>query len=97
MGEGVRPFAQDILMNAQVTCGLCRRHSAVPDQLDRLDLELPTESSSPHDPTSGFMKHLNSVSIKPAAAQKVWPVDNKVGDVRNTGAELMLPIEVGDG
>jgi putative SOS response-associated peptidase YedK len=27
---------------------------------------------------------------------KVWPVDNKVGDVRNTGAELTLPIEVGD-
>jgi putative SOS response-associated peptidase YedK len=27
---------------------------------------------------------------------KVWPVDNKVGDVRNTGAELMLPIEVED-
>jgi putative SOS response-associated peptidase YedK len=24
---------------------------------------------------------------------KIWPVDNKVGNVRNTGAELKLPIE----
>jgi hypothetical protein len=26
---------------------------------------------------------------------RVWPVNNKVGDVRNTGAELMLPIAAG--
>jgi hypothetical protein len=25
---------------------------------------------------------------------KIWPVDNKVGNVRNTGAELKLPIEL---
>jgi putative SOS response-associated peptidase YedK len=24
---------------------------------------------------------------------KIWPVDNKVGNVRNTGAELVLPLE----
>ena len=24
---------------------------------------------------------------------KIWPVDNKVGNVRNTGRELMLPLE----
>jgi hypothetical protein len=24
---------------------------------------------------------------------KIWPVDNKVGNVRNTGAELALPLE----
>jgi putative SOS response-associated peptidase YedK len=24
---------------------------------------------------------------------KAWPVDNKVGNVRNTGAELVLPLE----
>jgi hypothetical protein len=24
---------------------------------------------------------------------KIWPIDNKVGDVRNTGRELMLPLE----
>ena len=27
----------------------CRRHPALPDQLDRLDLELSTKLSSPHD------------------------------------------------
>jgi len=36
-------------MNVQVTGGLCRRYPALPDQLDRLNLELSTESSSPHD------------------------------------------------
>jgi hypothetical protein len=25
--------------------------------------------------------------------QKIWPADNKVGNVRNTGAELVLPLE----
>jgi putative SOS response-associated peptidase YedK len=25
---------------------------------------------------------------------KIWPVDNKVGNVRNTGAELKLPLEL---
>jgi putative SOS response-associated peptidase YedK len=25
---------------------------------------------------------------------KIWPVDNKVGNVRNTGRELMLPIDL---
>jgi hypothetical protein len=25
---------------------------------------------------------------------KIWPVDNKVGNVRNTGRNLMLPIDL---
>ena len=28
----------------------------------------------------------------PDADLKMWPVDKKVGNVRNKGAELMLPI-----
>jgi hypothetical protein len=36
-------------MDVQVTAGLRHRHPALPDKLDRLDLELSTELSSPHD------------------------------------------------
>jgi len=34
--EFFHPFAQNVLMNVQVTGGLCHRHPALPDQLDRL-------------------------------------------------------------
>jgi len=46
---GVTSVAMEF-MNVQVTGGLCHRHPALPDQLDRLNLEFPTEPSSPHDP-----------------------------------------------
>ncbi len=29
----------------------------------------------------------------PDETLKIWPVDNRVGNVRNTGAELVLPLE----
>jgi hypothetical protein len=48
--ELLQPFAQNIPMNVQLTGGLRHRDPAFPDQLDRLNLELPTESSSLHDP-----------------------------------------------
>src|SRR3979409_288310 len=66
--ELLHPFAQHVLMDVQVSRSLCRRHPALPNQPDRLDLELSTKLSSPHD-YSGSMKHLNLVSIKPAATQ----------------------------
>jgi hypothetical protein len=48
--ELLHPFAQHILMNAEVSTGLRNRHPAFPDKLDRFDLELSTEPSSLHDP-----------------------------------------------
>jgi hypothetical protein len=33
------------------------------------------------------------VAAVPDEWLKIWPVDNKVGNVRNTGAELVLPLE----
>ena len=53
--ELFHPFAQHVLMNAKVAAGSRHRYPAFPDKLHRL----------------GFMKHLISVSIKPAAAQVV--------------------------
>ena len=47
--ELLDPFAQHVLVDVQVTAGLRHRHPALPDKLDRLDLELSTELSSPHD------------------------------------------------
>src|ERR1700716_2926693 len=47
--ELLHPFAQHVLMDAQVSRSLCRRHPALPNQPDRLDLELSTKLSSPHD------------------------------------------------
>ncbi len=48
--ELLDPFAQNVLMNVQVAAGLCHRHPAFPDQLDRLDLELATKLPSLHRP-----------------------------------------------
>src|SRR3981189_606050 len=47
--ELLHPFAQHVLMDVQVSRSLCRRHPALPNQPDRLDLELSTKLSSPHD------------------------------------------------
>jgi hypothetical protein len=63
--ELLRPFAQNILMNLQVTSSLRGRSRTFSDQLDLLNLEFPAEPSSAC-PNSGCMKHPISVSIKPA-------------------------------
>ena len=66
--EFLHPFAQNILLNVQVTGGLRCRHPRSLTSLtasilnSRLNLRLRIT-------TSGSMKHLNLVSIKPAAAQ----------------------------
>jgi hypothetical protein len=68
--ELLHPLPQNILVNVQVAAGLRHRQPVFPDQLDRFDRELATElpSSVSSSPTSGSMKHLIPVSIKPAAA-----------------------------
>jgi hypothetical protein len=63
----LHPFAQNIFINRQVTCSWSGRTPAFPHQLYCFKLELSTEASSGHDLLQ-FMKHLNWVSIKPAAA-----------------------------
>jgi len=62
-------LAQKILVNVQVAAGLRHRHPAFPDQFDRFALNSATELPSLHRPRWGSMKHLISVSIKPAAVQ----------------------------
>jgi type I restriction enzyme, S subunit len=46
--ELLHPFAKDVLVHVQVTSSLCCRYPALPDQPDRLKLELATEPSSLH-------------------------------------------------
>jgi hypothetical protein len=48
------PICENILMNVQVTGGLCRRHPALADQPDRLDLELSAKLTSLHHPPPGL-------------------------------------------
>lgn len=81
-------------MNGQVAAGLCHRHPALPDQLDRLDLELAAELPVSSSPTSGFMKHLISVSIKPAAAQSACRVC-VLGSTSYTATAVVLFSETG--
>jgi len=50
MGERFAALELDEVERTELTSGLRHRHSAFPDQLDRLDLELATELPSLHRP-----------------------------------------------
>jgi putative SOS response-associated peptidase YedK len=47
----------------------------------------------PHDIIAGGASPLTLLHPCPDERLTIWPVDNKVGNVRNTGAELVLPLE----
>jgi hypothetical protein len=64
----LHPVAQKVRMNVQVARSLCHRHATLPNQLHSLKLELTPMSLSFHTPPPVPSSHLNSVSVKPAAA-----------------------------
>src|SRR3984885_13560915 len=70
----LRPAAQHVLADVEIPRRLSDAHPAFPNQPNRFDLELPAKYPPRHNPTSSFMKHLFSVSTKPAAGQgaRTW-------------------------
>jgi hypothetical protein len=44
----LHPFAQNVLVNVEITCGLRNRHAPIPHQANSLELERPAETASSH-------------------------------------------------
>jgi hypothetical protein len=65
----MNPFAQYILVDFKIATRLRKRYATVGDQINRLELELAAELPSSHLKPPVPSKHLNSVSVKPAAGQ----------------------------
>src|SRR4051812_27636015 len=64
------PLAQHVAVNFQIAGSLRHRDPAFLHQLHGLKLELSRKLPSFHEPPPVPSEHLNSVSAKPAAAQR---------------------------
>ena len=87
----VAESGEEILSCTVITCGpndaMGELHDRMPVILDEADWpKWLGEEPATEDELYALLKPC------PDAALKIWPVDNKVGNVRNKGRELIVPV-----